>query len=347
MDGCLTRVFRAALLLAVLTLVSVAHPAARAGDMPKAAAPGGRVLLDAHNCYPYDGKWPDRIARALATGLPVAIEQDLVWWTDPATKTPRSIVSHGKPFSGKEPSMKEHFFERVRPLVEQALREQKTETWPLIVLNLDLKTNEPAHHAAIWALLGEYETWLTTAVKKGDGSAPQPLDVKPILVLTGSNDVQEQSFFTSLPEGSKLRLFGAVNVPNPARIGTGREAIARLVEITPEEAMPAKATNYRRWANYPWAIVERGGQVKSADWSKEDDTRLEALVDRAHDRGLWIRFYTLNGHAAASNQGWTDSYNFGSEAAAKARWDAAIKTGVDFVATDQYEQFAAVLKEKR
>ena len=24
-------------------------------------APGARVLLDAHNCYPYDGKWADRI----------------------------------------------------------------------------------------------------------------------------------------------------------------------------------------------------------------------------------------------------------------------------------------------
>ncbi len=31
------------------------------------------------------------------TGLPLAIEQDLVWCTDPATKTPRSIVSHGEP----------------------------------------------------------------------------------------------------------------------------------------------------------------------------------------------------------------------------------------------------------
>ena len=327
------------LFLASLTLTLLAI-STRAADMPKAAAPGGRVLLDAHNCYPYDGKWADRIDRALATGLPVAIEQDLVWWTDPATKTPRSIVSHGEPFSGAEPSMKQHFFERVRPIVEQALREQKTDKWPLIVLNLDLKTNEPAHHAALWALLGEYEAWLTTAVKKGDGSTPQPLDVKPILVLTGSNDVQEQSFFTSLPEGAKLRLFGAINVPAPARIGTGREAVAKLVEITPEEAMPAKATNYRRWANYPWAIVERGGQVKSADWSKDDDKRLDALVDRAHGQGLWIRFYTLNGHAAAASQGWTDSYNFGSEAAAKARWDAAIAAGVDFVATDQYEQFA-------
>jgi hypothetical protein len=341
------RLFHAGLLLAILTLSSATHPAASPADMPKAAAPGGRVLLDAHNCYPYDGKWADRIDRALATGLPVAIEQDLVWWTDPATKTPRSIVSHGEPFSGTEPSMKEHFFERVRPLVEQALREQQTDRWPLIVLNLDLKTNEPAHHAALWALLGEYEAWLTTAVKKGDGSKPQPLDVKPILVLTGSDDGQEQAFFTSLPEGGKLRLFGAINVKPPARIGTGREAVAKLVEITPEEAMPAKATNYRRWANYPWAIVERGGQVKSADWSKEDGKRLEALVDRAHDQHLWIRFYTLNGHEAGKDQGWSAGYNFGSEAAAKARWDAAIAAGVDFVATDQYEPFAAALKNRR
>jgi hypothetical protein len=343
----LTRIFHAGLTLAVLTLLPIAQPAAgpaSPADMPKAAAPGGRVLLDAHNCYPYDGKWADRIDRALATGVPVAIEQDLVWYTDPATKTPRSIVSHGEPFSGTEPSMKDHFFERVRPIVEQALREQKTDRWPLIVLNLDLKTNEPAHHAALWALLGEYEPWLTTAIKKGDGSKPQPLDVKPILVLTGSNDGQEQAFFTSLPEGGKLRLFGAINVKTPARLGTGREAAARLAEITPEEAMPAKATNYRRWANYPWSIVEGGGQVKAADWSDADAKRLAALVDRAHDQNLWIRFYTLNGHTAEGNQGWSQGYNFGSEAAAKARWDAAIAAGVDFVATDQYEQFAATVK---
>jgi len=74
---------------------------------------------------------------------------------------------------------------------------------------------------------------------------------------------------------------------------------------------------------------------------------LKALVDRAHDQNLWIRFYTLNGHTAAANQGWSAGYNFGSEAAAKARWDAVVAAGVDFVATDQYEQFAAALKGKR
>src|SRR5499427_7098501 len=57
-------------------------------------APGTRVLLDAHNCYPYNGRWADRIDRALSTGTPLAIEQDLVWYRDPATGQGRSLVAH-------------------------------------------------------------------------------------------------------------------------------------------------------------------------------------------------------------------------------------------------------------
>ena len=37
---------------------------------PPAFGPGARVLLDAHNAYPYEGKFADRVERALATGLP-------------------------------------------------------------------------------------------------------------------------------------------------------------------------------------------------------------------------------------------------------------------------------------
>jgi hypothetical protein len=131
--------------------------------------PGTRVLLDAHNCYPYNGRWADRIDRALSTGTPLAIEQDLVWFHDPATGTARSLVAHddpGKPalgLTGDEPTMKSYFFERIRPVVESALRDGRRETWPIITLNLDLKTEEPEHLAAIWALLTEYKAWLTTA----------------------------------------------------------------------------------------------------------------------------------------------------------------------------------------
>lgn len=328
-------------------------PAHGIADLSKSAAPGGRVLLDAHNCYPYDGKWPDRIDRALSTGTPLAIEQDLFWYTDKSTGQSRSLVTHGEPITGSEPSMKDHFFEKIRPIVEKALQENRRDQWPLITLNLDLKSNEPAHHAAIWALLGEYEAWLTTAVKTANASELSPLDVKPVLVLTGSNDVQEQSFSTSQPVGSKLRLFGAFESKPPARLGQGREVVNRLVEVTPEEALPSKATNYRRWANFPWAVVEAGGQPKSGEWTSADKTRLKSLVDRAHEQNLWIRFYTLNGHPApetatgTNDKGWFAGYNFGSEAAAQARWQAVIEAGVDFCATDQYEAFATVLHRKK
>ena len=38
-------------------------------------------LLHAHNAYPEGGRWRDRIDRALATGLPLVIEQDIAYDT--------------------------------------------------------------------------------------------------------------------------------------------------------------------------------------------------------------------------------------------------------------------------
>ncbi len=272
---------------------------------------GRRVLLDAHNCYPYGGRFVERIELALATGLPVAIEQDLAWHVD------HSVLSHEKETTGNEPAMKTYFFERIRPIIEKELKDGDKKNWPVIVLNLDFKTNEPEHHRAVLKLLAEYEPWLTTAKKQKDPAKVSKLDIKPLLVLTGSPDEQAATFFDSVPVGEKLLLFGAVNVK-------------------PGE-MPAKATNYRRWWNNPWGAVEEGGQKKAGDWTEADEKRLHMLVDHAHKNGLWIRFYTLNGISAP---GLTESYNFGSVEAAKARWKACIEAGVDFIATDQYEDFA-------
>jgi hypothetical protein len=345
-----TRVFRHGLL--ALAAVLLAGPAGHealarrslgGGGADWAGAPGARVLLDAHNCYPDGERWTDRIERALATGLPIAIEQDLVWWTDPATGKGRSLVSHGEPFTGREPALATHFFERVRPLVERALREDRRDTWPVIVLNLDLKSNEPEHHAAIWETLGRYAAWLTTAERTADPGKPMPLDVKPILVLTGSAPEQQVSFHDRVPVGERLRLFGAIPVDVEAKVGRGREAIPKLAGLRPDELITSGASNYRRWVNFPWAVVERGGQNEAGEWTPDDAARLSALATRAHAQGLWIRFYTLNGHAEADDRGWTRSYNFGSLDAARARWRAARDAGVDFIATDQYEALAQVL----
>jgi hypothetical protein len=336
------RVFRA-ILPAVLLIAGALAQGSSGSDLPIAARPGGRVLLDAHNCYPEQDRWNDRLERALGTGVPLAIEQDLVWYRDPSTGASRSIVSHGEPYSGREPSLTDHFFERVRAAVERAFAENRRERWPLIVLNLDLKSDEPEHHAALWRTLGEYESWLTTAARAADPARVMPFDVKPVLVLTGSAQAQQVSFHDSLPVGARLRLFGAIAVDVEAKVGRGADAADKLATLAPSDLIASGATNYRRWANFPWAAVEQGGQRQAGDWTSADRARLHALVDHAHAQNLWIRFYTLNGHAEAESNGWTASYNFGSLAAAQIRWRAARDAGVDFIATDQYEQLAAVV----
>ena len=40
--------------------------------------------------------------------------------------------------------------------------------------------------------------------------------------------------------------------------------------------------------------------------------------------------------------GWTPGYNFKSLDAARTRWRAAIAAGVDFIATDQYEDYEQI-----
>jgi hypothetical protein len=196
----------------------------------------------------------------------------------------------------------------------------------------------------LWTLLGEYEGWLTTAERTSDGLPPAPLDVKPVLVLTGSSDAQTAAFSDAVPIGARLRLFGAIDLRPPTGQGTdAAEARQLFWEALPTTPLP-RATNYRRWWNAPWWFVEAGGQRKAAEWTREDDTRLRTLVQHAHEAGLWIRLWTLNGHPEGEEKtsGWSTGYNFGSIEAARVRWRAAIAAGADFVATDQYETFSEV-----
>lgn len=308
---------------------------ATARDLPAAPfRPGARVLLDAHNCYPYYEWWFDRIDRALSAGTPLAIEQDLLWAKNPKTGTMRSLVSHGAPPTGAEPGMREYFFERVRPIVEKALRDGNHGDWPLITLNLDLKSEEPEHLAAIWQLLSLYKDWLTTTPRTGNIEQMQPLDVRPILVLTGESDAQKAVFYDQVAVGEPLLVFGAVrtNTHDPS--------------APPEVLAPEPADNYHRWWNNSWHVVEPEGQSKAGAWTPEKEARLNELVRYAHAHNLWIRFYTLDGGTKAelSCNGWFSTYNFGSKEAVRKRWEAAAKAGADYVATDQYEALGAFLK---
>jgi hypothetical protein len=318
----------------LLLVIAAGIAAASVPEQSSEARPGSRVVMDAHNCYPYDGRWADRIQRALSAGLPLAIEQDLLWYTDETTGKSRSIVSHGPPGHGSEPSMKQYFFERIRPIVEEALRNGNDGNWPLITLNLDFKSNEAEHLASVSALLGEYKAWLCSATRTSNISHMEPLDIKPVLVLTGDSDAQQQVFYEHVPMGGRLEVFGAahVNDKNPM--------------AAPEVLVAQPANNYRRWWNNPWDVVERGGQRKAGAWTAKDDARLKALVEHAHANKYWIRFYTLDGCSEADLQrnGWFGEYNFGSREAVMERWRAAETAGPDYIATDQYEALGAFLK---
>jgi hypothetical protein len=305
-----------------------------------------RPILDAHNCYPYRGKWDDRIDRALKSGFPVGIEQDLAWYTDRATGKGRAVVSHTKDVTGEEPDLRTHFFERVRPIVEKALKDNDRASWPLIVVHFDFKSVTPPLLRAVWDLLGEYEGWITTAPKSADPRALTPFDKKPLLVLTEDADEQEEVFYKPLPVGAKLRLFGSAHTrPIPSEPKPERERV--LATLPPEQLLSVPPTTYRRWWNSSWYAVEQGGQRNSGEWSAADETRLKALVDHAHKLGYWIRFYTLDGFTADESLGWDQNYNFGSRIDAEKRWKSAIAAGVNLIATDQYELVSPMTRTRR
>lgn len=323
---------RSLALILTLTLAPIYILAAPLSDSP---------IVDAHNCYPYDGRWADRIDRALSAGFPVSIEQDMAWAIDPKTGQGHPVISHTTKTTGAEPTLETYFFDRVRPIVEKALRENNRAAWPEIILHFDFKSNDPQLLHAVWDLLGQHESWITTARKTANPSELSPLDLKPILVLTEDSDVQQQVFSDEVPIGSRLRLFGSAHT---AGIEGTREQMVHLAATLPAEALlPSPPTNYRRWWNNSWYEVEEGGEPRAGDWTPQDEQRLQSLVQRAHRLGYWIRFYTLDGFSPAEDRGWDAGYNFGSLAAAKVRWQASQRAGVDFIATDQYEDLARAI----
>ncbi len=149
------------------------------------------------------------------------------------------------------------------------MQENRRDDWPIITLNLDFKSDEPEHHAAVLKVLTEYQAWLCTAPRGTALSDVQPMRVGPVLVLTGEQDAQQQDFYDAVPATGTLLLFGAVH---------------RL----PEGGHGPK-TNYRRWWNNSWTQIEPEGQPKAGAWTPEDEERLTTAVKAAHAAGLWIR----------------------------------------------------------
>ena len=297
--------------------------------------PGTVVTSDSHNCYPYGGRWSDRIDRALAGGTPIAIEQDLFWYRPDPSKPGRSVVAHGLPLNGSEPGMEQYFFERVRPMVESALSNPDHSRWPIITLNLDVKTEELEHLRSIRQLLLRYKSWLTTTKRTSDAWRVGELTVGPILVLNGPSDAQQKVFYDEIPEAGDLITFGDVQTD------------VHDLSAPADKIETEKASNYRRWWNNSWNVIEPEGQPYATTWTPEKNVRLNSFVAHAHARGLWIRFYTLDSASKAEQDanGWFAGYNFPSLDAARLRWIDCIRDGVDYLASDNYELVSGLVRK--
>ena len=63
------------------------------------------------------------------------------------------VLWHDEDTTAPEPTMESYFFNRIRPVVEQALQDGNRRKWPHVTLNVGFKTEEPGHRRAIWELL--------------------------------------------------------------------------------------------------------------------------------------------------------------------------------------------------
>src|ERR1700754_4118819 len=171
---------------------------------PEAApnvAPGSRTLILSHNAFPDHGKYANRLDRAIAAGMPFAVEEDLGWVEG------RSLLIHGpKAASANDPTIQDYFFARVAPIVEKALKEGNKGNWPLITLYLDIKNDPPEHLAVINKMLDKYDAWLTKAEKTADINRVSPLELKPMMVIVEDKqgDVKQQFFYDQVPVGGKI-----------------------------------------------------------------------------------------------------------------------------------------------
>ena len=212
------------------------------------------------------------------------------------------------------------------------------------MLHFDFKDNQAPLLHAVWDMLGEYQGWITTAVKSADPHRLAPFEPKPLLVLTEDSDAQEAGLLPATFRWAPgCALFGSAHTKAVPVEPEGSSTITCSPPCRPKNCSRTP-TNYRRWWNNSWYEVEEGGQHQAGDWTPADDRRLRALVDHAHKLGYWIRFYTLDGFAPDEDRGWGNDYNFGTREAVMARWKAAVAAGVNLIASNQYEELAAAMR---
>lgn len=259
-----------------------------AGEIPQA------WRYNAHNCYPEKGQHWDRLDRARQAGLR-AVEIDVTW----SEQRGRGVISHHKELAGGEPTLEEYFF---RPLLPELRRLPAGK--PDWLLLIDFKSDDARLVAEVYRLLRRHRKLLTTA---GEDLRYGPLTV----LLTGDN--------------AAIAAFARLHPPGERYLAIGnREPLGREYRENVAEYFPEAATGFYRVFNFEWKHVEQVYR-REEPLSGAERERLEALARAAHEKGYWLRTWTLNGS------------HFGGQEWVRERWETARLAGVEMIATDEYE----------
>lgn len=253
-------------------------------------------LYNAHNCYPEKGQYWDRLERARRAGLR-AVEIDLTW----SPERRRTVISHDKTPSGGEPTLEEYFWKPVEAELRRLPRGR-----PGWLLLIDFKVDHPGVVEEVYRGLERRQRLLTRFGEKVDYG---PLTV----LLTGDN--------------AAIAAFEKRNRGHGSYLAMGnREPAGREYEDNVAAYFPAEATPFYRVFNFEWAHIEPSpGARRTEPLSEAALARLGKLAELAHQKGYWLRTWTLN------------ASTFGGREGLRERWQAAREAGVEMIATDEYE----------
>ena len=272
--------------------------------------------VSAHNCYRV-GPSNDRLAEALALGID-NIEIDLGW----DEKASKLIVGHDP--APRPGATYADFESYLVPALEGHWKAALAGSGPT-VLTIDWKTENPEALRRFAAFLDAHPDWFSSAPK----ADPSPLSIRRLTVCFTGSDKAKGAYDALIPPGGTYRAF------RDQVFGQGAPFEDDLMRYVPK-----LASAYHRFLTFHWSAVEKGGPALARDWTTADAERLAALVALCHARGFRTRFYCLNGHTGSLLSG----YQFPDDEAARIRWRAAVASGADWVATDEYKAVAEFLK---
>ena len=298
--------------------ILIAAGLALAGPAPMPDGRPAPLPISAHNCYPQGGQGGDRLAEALALGID-NIEIDLTWDAEGR----RLLVGHD---ARPRPGVAYPEFETyLVPALEAHWREPRLDGAPT-VLTIDWKTADPEAVARFKAFLDTHPDWFSSA-PKADAS---PLTTRRLTVCLTGDDAAKAHYDALIPPGGTYRAF---------RDKVSGAGMAPLADPAAYASEPASA--FHRFLTVYWGHVERGGPPLAGDWTEAEAARLKALVDHAHAQGYRLRVYTLNGRSGT----YPNSYRFLDPATARVRWRASVSAGVDWTASDEYDEIARDVAE--